>query len=1319
MAMSDLRGPERFDAEGDATTVSVRWKAWLEEFEAFADCKGLFNNSGGANKAMRTQRRSLLLYLAGPNVRQAFNNIPDNGENDDYEKAMTKLNAHYTVTPNKTFLRHVFRKEIQKQSETIAQFVSRLRTMSDGCAYADVDTEIVDQVIGNCLSENLRHKLLSKGSDLTLAKLMEISASFEALEIQTREMKVNTPLVANRVNKAKNSKPKQFVTKPDNHMKDIECFRCGKKGHVASDRNCPARGKKCHKCNVEGHFSSKCKTKSQEKHYSGPKRTANCVKESKAHDADSEHYAFSCVEQNGLFRVKLIVGNVPATFVIDSGCDCNIVGRGLWAEMKAKGIECRSRKVSRNIVAYASKEPLQTLGVFNASVGLDGHEIDAEFVVVDYDAEALLGHRTSCDLGLLKIGKDVNLVESKYDYSDLCDEYKELFSGVGKLKDKEIELMINPDVRPVCQPYRRVPFGLRSKVERKLDELIKLDIIEKVDKPSQWASPIVIVPKPNGDIRICVDMRQANEAIVREPHPIPTVDEMLLDMAESKIFSKLDLKWGFHQLMLHENSREVTTFITHTGMFRYKRLLFGVNAAPEIYQNEIRKIVQGIPGVANMSDDLIIHGASKMEHDQKLKDVFERLSAHGLTLNKDKCVIGVNKVEFLGHKLSDRGVDPGAGKVEAVLDFQAPRSVSEIRSFMGLVNYLGRFIPNLAELSEPLRNLTRHTVPFKFGIKEKHAFEKLKAALASHDTLGFFDLESQTKVIADAGPVGLGAVLIQIQNGAPRVISYANRSLTDVERRYSQTEKESLALVWACERFQSYLIGIRFDLLTDHRPLLGIYSRRSKPSARIERWVLRLQPFDFNVVYIRGKYNIADPLSRLLRDVVQAPVTKTQLEGQAFVRFVAENATPGAMTTKMIERASHDDPELKAVRHCLEYGDWSNFQGPKIYRTLREEFCIIGQLVLRGNRLVIPSSLRGKVLALAHEGHLGIVNTKQNLRTKVWWPGVDAEAEKHCKSCHSCQTVSRTPNPEPIKVSKLPERPWEALAIDFHGPLPSGEHILVVVDYFSRFYEIAYMRGTTARQTIHELDKIFFTHGLPSSIRSDNGPQFISQEFKAYCEHMGIEHRRVTPRWPQANGEVERQNASLVKRIKIAYGESRDYKLEIRKYMTSYRSIPHPSTGKSPAELLYGRRIRTKMPFYTSSQCDLEVRDKDEEYKARAKDYVDESRSAITPDIRSGDVVLLRRENPTKTDTTFYPDPVRVVDKCGSKVTIEAKDGRRYERNTSHLKPYRQPILPVVDSATKEDTRTDANDTTPKLSERPVRSRKIPEKLDDYILDMD
>ena len=419
-----------------------------------------------------------------------------------------------------------------------------------------------------------------------------------------------------------------------------------------------------------------------------------------------------------------------------------------------------------------------------------------------------------------------------------------------------------------------------------MEELEAKDITESVSAPTPWVSLLVAVPKPNGDVRVCVNMRRANGDIQRERHPIPTVDEILHDLNEATVFSKLDFREGYHQIMLKDDgSRDITTFVTNKGLYRYKRLNFGISSASEMYQHVIEQVLQGCEGARNISDDIIVHEKTKEEHDQRVCKVLERLKERRLTLYSEKCKFSMDRLVFMGHVLSRKGIAPEEIKAEAILNAKESENASKVRSFLGLVNFNARFMTDLATVVEPLRRLTKKNVEFKWSSEQRKSFKILK----EKDTLGYFDPNAtKTIVIADVSPVGLGAILLQEQKREQRIISYASRTLTDVDKRYSQTEKETLGLVWACERFSIYLIGINFELVTDHKPLEVIYGKTSKPSARIERMVLRLQPYRFTVKYKAGKSNIADPLSRLTQ--IKTEKSKVSKVAEEYIRCMAINA---------------------------------------------------------------------------------------------------------------------------------------------------------------------------------------------------------------------------------------------------------------------------------------------------------------------------------------------------------------------------------------------------------------------------------------------
>ena len=397
-------------------------------------------------------------------------------------------------------------------------------------------------------------------------------------------------------------------------------------------------------------------------------------------------------------------------------------------------------------------------------------------------------------------------------------------------------------------------------METELERLERLDIIEKVEGPTPWTSPIVVVPKSDGGVRICVGMREPNQAIKRTKHPMPTLDDQISDLNGSTVFSKLDLSSAYLQLELEEESRQITTFTTHVGLRRYKSLLFGVNAAAEIFQNATAEMLSDIPRVKNLSDDIIIYGKTQVDHDASLHATLKQLEERGAKLIREKCNISVQEFTFFGHVFSSDGIKPDPQKIAAIVNAESPATVSEVRSFLGMTQYIARFILNYSSLTEPLRQLTRRDAPWIWGRREETAFQDLKQALAGADVMDYFNPSRHTEVLVDASPLGVAAILMQ----EGHVICYSSRALTETEQRYSQTDREMLAVVFGVEHFHMYVYGAEFDVITDHKPLLGIIRSQKPTTARIERWRLRLMPYNLTLRYRPGKdeNNPADFISR-------------------------------------------------------------------------------------------------------------------------------------------------------------------------------------------------------------------------------------------------------------------------------------------------------------------------------------------------------------------------------------------------------------------------------------------------------------------------
>lgn len=721
------------------------------------------------------------------------------------------------------------------------------------------------------------------------------------------------------------------------------------------------------------------------------------------------------------------------------------------------------------------------------------------------------------------------------------------------------------------------------------------------------------------------------------------------------------------------------------------------------------QVLIGCKGTHWYLDDVVVEGKDLEEHDKRLSEVLKRFKNRSVLLNWGKCVFRAQKIEFIGHQISAGGILPSNSKIEAILSFRRPVNESEVRSFLGLANYLSKFIPNLAILDEPLRALTRTGCTFIWNDDHERSFEQIKTAMANVKSLGFFKIEDRTAVMTDASPTGLGALLLQTdESGRSRIVSGASKSLTETEKKYCQTEKEALAIVWAVERFYTYLYGNEFDILTDCKALQYLFTTRSRPCARIERWVLRIQSFDYKVIYIPGEKNTADVLSRL-GTLTAVPFDPSE---ELTIQQVAMHAaTTAALNWTEIVKASQLDPEIREVLEYLEQDKPDEL--PLSFRIVANELCRCDDVLLRSDRIVIPSTLRNRVLRVAHEGHIGMRMMKAHLRSAVWWPKMDSDVEHVVKSCRSCILVSAPDPPQPMIRKDLPYGPWEDIAVDFLGPLPEGQTLFVAVDYYSRFIEVCEMTHTTAKDTILQLSKMFCRYGVPITLRADNGPQLNCEELQSFCEEIGVRLVNTIPYWPQQNGEVERQNRSILKRLKIAQEVGQDWRRALDQYILSYHSTPHPTTGRSPFDLMFGRRMRSKLPQVPRDvHIDEETRDHDRLQKEKGRDYADRKRRAQQSDIEIGTKVVIKRfRKDSKLSTNYSPEEHTVIRLKGADATLRSiSTGKECRRNIAHLKKLPEDSL-VTEKKPNPRSPSEEVSNQQQDTEEPVDVQDLPEPL--------
>ena len=480
--------------------------------------------------------------------------------------------------------------------------------------------------------------------------------------------------------------------------------------------------------------------------------------------------------------------------------------------------------------------------------------------------------------------------------------------------------------------------------------------------------------------------------------------------------------------------------------------------------------------------------------------------------------------------------------------------------------------------------------------------------------------------------------------------------------------------MWSIKHFDFYVRGKRFRLMTDHKPLLTVFNPRTKQrpskSLRLEHLAMKVQDYDFDIRYCEGRNNIADSLSRLPKN----EAVFDDIIDEQYIWEIARHDIPEAITWSEIEEESKKDQTIQNVRLALLSGVWK--ENLKRYEICKDELSVMNGVLLRGTRFVPPETLRQRILIAGHEGHPGIVRTKQRLRQRVWWPNMDKSAEDLVRSCVDCQYVSKEQPPEPMVRTILPDGPCQHVAIDIMGPLPWSCSLLVIVDYYSRFFEVARLTACTAEEIITHLREVCARWGYPAHMISDNGSQFRSQEFARFCKETGIRLRHSTPYFPRMNGEVERMNGLIKKVLRISYNQNSMWWDDLQRFLLMHRTTLHTVTGVEPARLMLGRLPRDKIPTVKEleNMVNYELADRDRMKKEKGKDQADGRLGAKPIDLKIGDEVIVKRmKKPNKLTSTYNTPICKVIARRGGETTAVSSTGEKVTRNVSHFKKFYRP----------------------------------------------
>ena len=703
----------------------------------------------------------------------------------------------------------------------------------------------------------------------------------------------------------------------------------------------------------------------------------------------------------------------------------------------------------------------------------------------------------------------------------LLKEFPQLYNKLGKI---EVGGPINIKLKDGTVPHqtytpRHIPLPLLEKVITELNKMEQLGVIKKIDKPTDWCHPIVIVSKPNGDIRLCIDLTKLNAGVERELYPLESIEETLGKLGDECVFmSKVDANSGYWQVPLSEESQELTTFITPIGRFCCTRGPYGLSSMQEIFGKKMDVVIEGLQGVVKSTDDFMVYGKTKEILQQRTRKLFQRFVDHGVTINLKKCEFEQEEMEFIGHHITKAGIRPIASKMEAITEFPQPTNIKQLRRFMGMANQMAKFNPNLAEASAPLRDLLSTKNHWVWTAAHDKAFADVKDVINSPVTLKLYDVHRPTKLRVDGSKLnGISAILYQKHDENWHPVTCGSRYLTPTEKDYYPIENEMLAVTWGCKKMKMYLLGLpQFTVETDHKPLIPILNTKqiTEMSPRIQDMRMKLLPFSFTAQHVPGKdMEDADALSRAPH---KQPTREDHIMNEEIACYVNEVVSQMPATTPYltkIKRETKRDTDLQLLTSVMST-EWPKSRqlcpAPiQAFWDSRHDLTTIDGMIVKGTRIVIPKSMHRDVLQKLHNAHQGMDRTKRRARQSCYWPKMNSQIEKMIKGCTQCLKHRSSKQKEELKPRPVPTRPWEKIGSDLFDL--HGSKYIIITDYYSSWPEVYQLKQANSAQVISVMKDTFARHGIPTELVSDNGSQYKSHQFKKFSKEWDFQHETSSP----------------------------------------------------------------------------------------------------------------------------------------------------------------------------------------------------------------
>ena len=1016
--------------------------------------------------------------------------------------------------------------------------------------------------------------------------------------------------------------------------------------------------------------------------------------------------------------------NVPWT--TDSGVQKTLMAEKHFSWMLEKNPEMKIQRSNVRFKPYSSEVTVPLLGCCEVRLTNNkGRNIKTKVYIAKEETESLLGKEDAIKLGILKINPDgegpendehekVRCItpeilkeeiesgvvsggktqkEIDKQTEDITSKHAGVFEGMGRANTEPIHIKMKDDVTPIAQGKRPIPHQFLKPFIKKMEYMKENGLVEGPLPPNEctgWIHNPVITKKSwsSDEVRINIDTKRMNEQLVHTKIPIPTTEELRHDLEGSDRFSALDCRDSFFHFPLDDETQELFKFHGHDGLYRFKVLVTGTPPASGECHAAMSRILQGLEGVVVIKDDILVHGEGD-KHDENLKACLDRLHDNRIRLRREKCKLGKQQVMWFGHIYSKQGMSPDPAKVEHIKAWPAPKSKEEVKAFLQTVQFVAQYMrcdkgtPH-ADVTAPLRALTRANVRFMWDKKCQWAFEELKRRISQRTVLVHYVPDLDTRLYVDHGPDGIGSTLAQkhTEDGQAKwkTVHHMSRSLVKSEKNYDKVEGESLAIYSGVLMNKRYLFGAPFTVMTDHSSLPTLYNSRRPAPHRVDRHRGRLGAFQFTTQYVPGDKNPADygsrhpdaiPESMTAEEREEMGIETEEEDTEIWVNRVLEKTLP-AITMEQMREATQQDEELAEVVKEKKTGTKSKkmSKGPygKMWDDLQERN---GILLKDGKQMVVPKSLQAQAIAIAHEGHMKADGTLRQLRESQWFRNMRGEVQKFVDSCKCATANPRNPTP-PMRLRPMPTEPWKVTAVDYKGPIggPGGWYLHTQMDLYSRWPEVYMTKSTKMEELKKVLGRTMRLHGRPNEIWSDGGAPYNSREWETWVSSWGTKPRKTTPYHPPANGLVERFNQSLKATIHAAYAAGTDPVEEVDKFVASYRNTPHSTTGEKPSKLMFNRDVETKLPRFTKpgkGKHHQDARENDRQKKQEMKKRFDTKKRTKQVDIKPGDWAYRKNMTPTTIKGPWEPIPFQIIKVEYDRIT-GIRDGETSTRIRGHWK---------------------------------------------------